>query len=68
VTVKERFKVTNGPLLGCEHMIINFSSRKHRITIEVPLLHERKKIELEGILITPDRKGREKIQSGKIII
>jgi transcriptional antiterminator NusG len=66
--VKEQLKVIDGPLLGCEHMIKNFSSRKHRITIEVPLLHERKKIELEGILINPEREGRERIQSGKIII
>ena len=57
--IKEQLKVIDGPLLGCEYMIKNFSSKKHRITIEVPLLHEIKKIELEGILIHSNREGRE---------
>lgn len=49
--VKEQFKVIDGPLKGFEHMIKNFSNRNRRITVEIPVLQEKKIIELEGILI-----------------
>lgn len=56
--VKEQLRVIDGPLLGCEHIIKNFSSSKRRLTVEIPLLHESKKIELEGILIGSNENSR----------
>ncbi len=54
--VKEELKVIDGPLLGFEHMIKNFSSRNRRITVEIRILEEVKRIELEGVLINTQKK------------
>jgi transcription termination/antitermination protein NusG len=51
----DRLQVVNGPLLGQEHIITKVSGRNRRITIEIPVLEEKKKIELEGIIINLDR-------------
>lgn len=55
--VKEELKVIDGPLLGFEHMIKNFSSRNRRITVEIQILEEVKRIELEGILLNTQKKN-----------
>ncbi|GEM_PF-1669131 len=54
---EEKIKVIDGPLLGFEHMIKKFSSRNRRITVEVPILEEKKIIELEGILINTKKEN-----------
>lgn len=49
--VNTEYRVIDGPLLGYEHMIKKFSKRDRRITIEVPILQEKKILQLEGILV-----------------
>jgi transcription termination/antitermination protein NusG len=51
----DRLQVVNGPLLGQEHIIKKVSSRNRRITVEIPVLAEKRNIELEGIIINHDR-------------
>lgn len=51
--VENHFEVVDGPLLGLEHTIKNISSKNRRIIIEVPILQEKRRIELEGTLINP---------------
>jgi len=49
--IEEQLRVIEGPLIGCEHMIKKISNRNRRITIEIPILEEKKNIDLEGILV-----------------
>nr|WP_092071910.1 transcription termination/antitermination NusG family protein [Dendrosporobacter quercicolus]NSL49445.1 antitermination protein NusG [Dendrosporobacter quercicolus DSM 1736]SDM31149.1 transcriptional antiterminator NusG [Dendrosporobacter quercicolus] len=46
-----QIEIINGPLLGFEKMIKNYSRREQRITVEIPLLQEKKQIKLGAILI-----------------
>jgi len=46
------FKVIKGPLLGLEHKIKKYSSREQRITIEILIMKEIKRIELQGNIST----------------
>lgn len=48
---KNQIKVVDGPLVGMEHIIRKFSNKNRRVTIEVPILHDNRTIELEGILV-----------------
>lgn len=47
----EQFQIVNGPLVGLEHIVTKVSRRNRRITVEIPVLDEIRKIELEGKLI-----------------
>jgi len=47
----EQFQVVKGPLVGLEHIVTKVSRRNRRITVEIPMLDEVRKIELEGNLI-----------------
>jgi transcriptional antiterminator NusG len=47
----EQLQVVNGPLVGLEHIVKKVSRRNRRITVEIPVLDEKIKIELEGVLI-----------------
>ncbi len=47
----EQLQVVNGPLVGLEHIVTKVSRRNRRITVEIPMLDEVRKIELEGNLI-----------------
>jgi transcriptional antiterminator NusG len=47
----EQLQVLSGPLVGLEHIIKKVSHRNRRITVEIPVLDEKRKIELEGILM-----------------
>jgi len=47
----EQLQILNGPLVGLEHIVKKVSHRNRRITVEVSMLDEKRKIELEGILI-----------------
>jgi len=47
----EQLQVVNGPLVGLEHIVKKVSRRNRRITVEIPVLDEKRQIELEGILI-----------------
>ncbi|BBB92532.1 transcription termination/antitermination NusG family protein [Methylomusa anaerophila] len=47
--VQNRFSVVTGPLMGFEAMIKKFSAKNRRITVEIPILTENKRIELGGI-------------------
>jgi len=47
----EQLQVVKGPLVGLEHIVTKVSRRNRRITVEIPMLDEVRKIELEGNLI-----------------
>lgn len=46
----QQLRVVNGPLVGVEHIIKKISRRDLRITVEIPVLDEKRRIELEGVL------------------
>lgn len=48
----EQLQVVNGPLLGLDHIIKKVSPKNRRIMVEVTVLDEKKKIELEGVFVT----------------
>ncbi len=45
-----KIEAIKGPLVGLEHVIKNVSEKNHRIIIEIPVLGEKKKVELEGYM------------------
>jgi transcription termination/antitermination protein NusG len=49
--IKGQLKVVKGPLLGLEPVIRKFSKKSQKITLEIPILQEKNKIELAGVLI-----------------
>lgn len=49
--IKDQFEVVEGPLLGLEYTIKKISYKNRRIIVELPILEEKKQIELEGMLI-----------------
>ncbi|SDL84564.1 transcriptional antiterminator NusG [Dendrosporobacter quercicolus] len=55
--VQNQIQIVNGPLLGLEGIVTNYSRRNRRVTVEVPILQEKKQIELGGILVNPNRPG-----------
>jgi transcriptional antiterminator NusG len=48
---EEHLQVVKGPLVGLEHLVKKISDKKRRITVEIPVMNEKRKVELEGILI-----------------
>ncbi|VBB05123.1 transcription termination factor nusg [Lucifera butyrica] len=44
-----QLQVIKGPLAGLGHIVKKVSRRNRRITVEIPVLDEKKNIELEGI-------------------
>jgi transcription termination/antitermination protein NusG len=46
-----QIQVVDGPLVGLEHIVRKVSRRNRRITVEILVLDEKRKIELEGILL-----------------
>jgi len=59
--IEHQLKVIEGPLIGFEHMIKKFSSRNRRITIEIPILQEKKNILLEGLLVNLKKRVQGKM-------
>ncbi|WP_246588958.1 transcription termination/antitermination NusG family protein [Pelorhabdus rhamnosifermentans] len=47
----DQLEIVDGPLVGLENIIKKVSGRKRRITIEISLLEEKRKVELEAILL-----------------
>lgn len=47
----EQLQILNGPLVGLEHIVKKISHRNRRITVEISMLDEKRKLELEGLLI-----------------
>ena len=54
--IKDQLTVVKGPLVGLENAIKKFSGRNRRIIIEVPILGEKRKVELEGHIINSEQK------------
>ncbi|MBP2645991.1 MAG: hypothetical protein H6Q75_1431 [Firmicutes bacterium] len=47
----DQLEIVDGPLVGLENIIKKISGRKRRITVEIPVLEEKREVELEGILV-----------------
>lgn len=47
-----QLQVVSGPLVGLEHIVTKVSRRNRRITVEISVLDEKRKVELEGDFIT----------------
>jgi transcription termination/antitermination protein NusG len=54
--LNDQLKVVKGPLMGLEHVIRKIYGRNRRITTEIPVLGEKKKVELEGYIINSEQK------------
>ncbi|BBB93458.1 MAG TPA: antitermination protein NusG [Methylomusa anaerophila] len=50
---EDQIKIVNGPLLGLEQIVKKYSRRDQRITVEVPILQEKRQLELGGVLKNP---------------